>query len=46
MDWVLAGLRDWPNAVVTPAKESEWGRRTVVADPDGRRVELLEASKK
>jgi lactoylglutathione lyase len=29
--------------VVVPPKESEWGRRAVVADPDGHRVELVAA---
>jgi catechol 2,3-dioxygenase-like lactoylglutathione lyase family enzyme len=39
----LAALADCPGAIITPAKDSEWGRRAVVADPDGHRVELLEA---
>jgi lactoylglutathione lyase len=43
VDAVLAALRDHPNAILTPARDSEWGRRAVVADPDGHRVELLEA---
>ncbi len=38
----LAALGEFPTALVTPAKDSEWGRRAVVADPDGHRVELLE----
>jgi predicted enzyme related to lactoylglutathione lyase len=28
--------------VVTPLKESPWGIRAVVADPDGHRVELIQ----
>lgn len=28
--------------VVSPPKRSEWGYRAVVADPEGRRVELVE----
>jgi lactoylglutathione lyase len=43
VDAVLATLSDYPGAVVTPARDSEWGRRAVVADPDGHRVELLQA---
>ncbi len=39
LDPILSGLGD---AIVAPAKESEWGRRAVVVDPDGHRVELLE----
>lgn len=29
--------------IVSPPKDSEWGRRAVVADPDGHRVELVAA---
>jgi len=43
VDATLAALSDYPSAVVTPAKDSEWGRRAVVTDPDGHRVELLQA---
>ena len=42
VDAALAALSDYPDAIVTPARDSEWGRRAVVADPDGHRVELLE----
>jgi lactoylglutathione lyase len=27
--------------ILSAAKDSEWGRRAVVADPDGHRVELV-----
>ncbi len=30
-------------SVIAAPKDSEWGRRAVVADPDGHRVELLAA---
>jgi lactoylglutathione lyase len=43
VDAALAALSAYPDAVLTPAKDSEWGRRAVVADPDGHRVELLES---
>jgi hypothetical protein len=43
VDAALAALSDYPDSVVTAAKDSEWGRRAVVADPDGHRVELLES---
>jgi predicted enzyme related to lactoylglutathione lyase len=43
VDAALAALSDFPGAVVMPAKDSEWGRRAVVADPDGHRVELLQS---
>jgi len=42
VDAALAALSEYPAAVVTPARDSEWGRRAVVADPDGHRVELLQ----
>ncbi len=42
VDDALAALSESPAAVITPAKNSEWGRRAVVADPDGHRVELVE----
>jgi len=42
VDAALAGLSDYPDAIVTPARDSEWGRRAVVVDPDGHRVELIE----
>ena len=43
VDAAIAALSDYPNAVVTAPRDSEWGRRAVVADPDGHRVELLES---
>lgn len=42
VDAVLAVLAEYPGAVVTPAQDSEWGRRAVVKDPDGHRVELVQ----
>lgn len=42
VDAALAALSDYPAAIVTPARDSEWGRRAVVADPDGHRVELIQ----
>lgn len=46
VDAALAALGDYPAAILAPAKDSEWGRRAVVADPDGHRVELLQLSMK
>ena len=43
VDSAIAALSDYPGAVVTSARDSEWGRRAVVADPDGHRVELLQS---
>lgn len=42
LDVAIAALSDFPDAIVSPPKDSPWGRRAVVADPDGHRVELLE----
>lgn len=42
IDAIVAGLSDSPGAVISPPKDSPWGRRAVLADPDGHRVELLE----
>jgi predicted enzyme related to lactoylglutathione lyase len=42
VDESIKALGDYPNAVTSPAKDSEWGRRAVVTDPDGHRIELVE----
>jgi len=42
VDAALTALSDYSGAIVTPARDSEWGRRAVVVDPDGHRVELIE----
>ncbi len=42
LDSVVAALSDFPGVIISPPKDSEWGRRAVVADPDGHRVELLQ----
>jgi lactoylglutathione lyase len=43
VDAVITALTDYPTAVVSAPKDSEWGRRAVVADPDGHRVELIQS---
>ncbi len=43
VDSALAALSEYPATIVSPAKDSEWGRRAVIADPDGHRVELVES---
>lgn len=43
VDDAVAALTDYPGAVVSVPRDSEWGRRAVVADPDGHRVELVES---
>ena len=45
IDEAVAKLAAAPGAsLITPPKDSEWGRRAVVADPDGHRIELLESA--
>jgi lactoylglutathione lyase len=43
VDHAVAALSDYPSAVVSAPRDSEWGRRAVVADPDGHRVELVQS---
>jgi hypothetical protein len=40
LDLVIDKLQRSGSAIVTQPTESEWGRRAVVIDPDGHRVEL------
>lgn len=39
IDSVIMGIGD---AVISPPKDSPWGRRSVISDPDGHRVELIQ----
>jgi lactoylglutathione lyase len=42
VDNVIKALTDYPGAIISKPKDSEWGRRAIVADPDGHRIELLQ----
>lgn len=42
IDQAITALADYPKALISSPKDSEWGRRAVVADPDGHRIELLQ----
>jgi len=42
LDSAIDSLSAFPEAIISPPKDSPWGRRAVVADPDGHRVELLQ----
>lgn len=42
IDATIEALVD-EDAIVSPAKNSQWGRRAIVRDPDGHRVELVES---
>lgn len=43
VDKVIAELGDYPDALKSAPKDSEWGRRAIIADPDGHRIELVES---
>lgn len=43
VDAAVAAVTNAGGVVVSAAKASPWGRRAVVADPDGHRVELTRA---
>jgi predicted enzyme related to lactoylglutathione lyase len=44
LDHMLSSLTQLGAPVLTPARQSPWGRRAVVADPDGRAIDLSELS--
>lgn len=43
LEEVMTRLAAFPGCVLSVPKDSEWGRRAVVVDPDGHRVELLQS---
>lgn len=43
VDDAVAALSGYPGAVVSAPRDSEWGRRAVIVDPDGHKVELVQA---
>ena len=42
IDATLVDLQKLGASVITPPRDSQWGRRAVVADPDGRAVEITQ----
>lgn len=42
VDDAVVALTEYPGAIVSMPAESEWGRRAVVLDPDGNKVELAQ----
>lgn len=44
VDETVAALQTAGATIVSPPKDSPWGQRAVVDDPDGYRVELTEAA--
>jgi len=45
VDQAVAALAEYQGAVVSMPGESEWGRRAVVLDPDGNKVELTQINR-
>ena len=42
IDAILKEFAGSPSSICMPPKDSKWGRRAVLLDPDGHKVELLE----
>ncbi len=42
LETAIAALNDFPTAIISPPQVFPWGRRAVVADPDGHRIELVQ----
>jgi len=42
VDQLLPLITELGAEVLTNPSDSEWGRRAVIADPDGHRIELLQ----
>jgi len=42
LDPLLGRLREWDGALLSGPEDSPWGRRAVIKDPDGHRIELVE----
>ena len=42
IDSVIAAVSVYPAAVISPPKDSQWGQRAVISDPEGHRIELLQ----
>jgi len=43
IDSLISSLRDYyPEAIISHPKDSPWGRRAVIKDPEGHSIELLQ----
>jgi lactoylglutathione lyase len=42
LDATIASFQDAPEAILSPPKPTPWGRRALLKDPDGHKVELTE----
>lgn len=45
LDSLFARLQESGVTIISPPKDSPWGRRAVIDDPDGHRVELVETKR-
>lgn len=41
VDKVIKDLEEIETVIVSPPKDSQWGRRAVILDPDGHKIELV-----
>lgn len=41
LDATIASFQDAPEAILSPPKPSPWGRRAVLKDPDGHKIEFI-----
>ena len=42
LESVITTLSADPSSIISPPQDSPWGRRAIVADPDGHRIELVQ----
>jgi lactoylglutathione lyase len=42
VDAIIDKLQKHGASIISPAEDSDWGRRAIVADPDGHQVELTQ----
>jgi lactoylglutathione lyase len=42
LDATITSFQDAPEAILSPPKPTPWGRRAVLKDPDGHKIELSE----
>lgn len=42
LESVITTLSADPSTIISPPQDSPWGRRAIVTDPDGHRIELVQ----
>jgi lactoylglutathione lyase len=43
LNTVIEAFQDAPDAIISPPRNSKWGRRMIIQDPDGHQIELIES---